>query len=208
MEFQYYGANCIKISTKKANVILDDNLSDLGGKSPMKAGDIALYTGPHGASTVETKIVIDQPGEYEVSNVSIHGVSARAHMDEENKKTATVFKITSEDVKVLAVGHIYPELSDQQLEEIGMIDVMLLPVGGNGYTLDVVGAQKIIKKVEPKLVIPAHYDDKALNYPVPQQPLADVIQQLGIESQETVPKLKVKSGELSDVIKLVVLEKQ
>ena len=208
MEFQYYGANCIKISTKRASVVLDDNLSDLGGKSPMKAGDIALYTGAHGGSGVETKIVIDQPGEYEVSNVSIHGVSARAHMDEEDKKTATVFKITTEDIKVLAVGHIYPELSDQQLEEIGMIDIMLLPVGGNGYTLDVVGALKVIKMVEPKLIIPTHYDDTTLNYPVPQQPLDEVIKQLGIESQETLPKLKIKSGELPEIIKVVILEKQ
>ncbi len=208
MEFQYYGANCFRISTKRANVTIDDNLSDLGAKSPMKAGDIAVYSGPHAKPGAEVKIVIDQPGEYEVSGVSIHGVSARAHMDEADKKSATVYKVTAEDMRVLVVGHIYPELSDQQLEEIGVVDIMLLPVGGNGYTLDVVGAQKIIKKVEPKLIIPTHYDDKSLSYPVPQQPLDEVIQQLGIESRETVTKLKIKSGELSEVMQLVVLAKQ
>ena len=49
-----------------------------------------------------------------------------------------------------------------------MVDVMFVPVGGNGYTLDGVGALKLIKKVEPKLVVPTHYDDAMLQFPMPQ----------------------------------------
>lgn len=207
MEIQYYGANCIRITTKQASVTVDDNLSELGAKGVLKAGDIAIYTGPHGIPGVETKVVIDRPGEYEVSKISIKGVSARSHMDEEGKKTATLYKLTVDDVRILIVGHIYPELSEAQLEQIGLIDVVILPVGGNGYTLDGVGALKVLKEVEPKVVIPTHFADKQLRYPVPQQELSAVVQQLGIEVKETVPKLKLKASDLPEGTQLVVIEK-
>ncbi len=51
-----------------------------------------------------------------------------------------------------------------------MVDLLIVPVGGNGYTVDPVGAMKLIKAIEPKLVVPSHYADKALKYPVPSSP--------------------------------------
>lgn len=207
MEFQYFGGNCVRITTKKASVTVDEDIAGLGLKSPLKQDDIALYTAAHGTPTVNAKMVIDQPGEFEVSYVSVQGIATRAHMDEEGKHNATVFKLTAEDLKVLIVGHIYPELTDQQLESIGLIDVMIVPVGGNGYTLDGIGALKLIKKVEPKIVIPVHYSDKAINYPVPQQDLASVLQQLSMEPRETTAKLKLKAGEMLEGTHLYVLER-
>lgn len=208
MEIQFYGANCIRLSTKKASIVLDDNLSDLGLKATAKAGDIVLFTGPHGVTRPDAKLTIDQPGEYEVSDISIQGIAARSHMDEEGGRSATMFKVVSDDIKVAVVGHIYPELSEAQLESLGTIDVLIIPVGGNGYTLDGVGALTVIKEVEPKLVIPTHYADKALKFPVPQTDLAEALKNLAMEPQETVAKLKVKAGELSDVTQLIVLERQ
>lgn len=208
MELQFYGGNCVKITTKNASIIVDDALESLGLKSQTKAGDIAVFTTAHGAPKAETKIILDQPGEYEVSHVSIQGLSARAHMDEEGKFSATMYKLTADDVKVLVVGHIFPELTDDQLEAIGLIDIMIVPVGGNGYTLDGVGALKVIKKVEPKIIIPVHYADKAIKYEVPQQELSDLLTTLGMEPAETLPKLKIKGSDLIEGTKLIVLERQ
>jgi L-ascorbate metabolism protein UlaG (beta-lactamase superfamily) len=98
-------------------------------------------------------------------------------------------------------------LTDDELEAIGVIDVMFVPVGGNGYTLDPIGALKLIKAVEPKLVIPTHYADKSLNFEVPQQELEAAIVELGMEVKERLPKLKLKPGELPDITQLFVLEK-
>lgn len=206
MDIQFYGANCVTFTTKHARVVVDDNMSELGGKPVAKAGDIQLFTAAHGASATGAKIVIDTPGEYEASGVSVYGIAARAHIDEQGQKNATIYKLIIDDVKIVVTGHIYPDLSDKQLEQIGMIDIMIVPVGGNGYTLDSVGALKLIKKVEPKLVIPTHYDTKGLNYPVPQQSLADALKGLAMEPKETVSKLKVKLAELNDTTQLVVLE--
>lgn len=207
MDIQFHGANCITLASKNARVIIDDNIADLGGKEATKAGDISLYTMAHGDSKHEPKIIIDQPGEYEVSGVAIYAIAARAHIDEQSQRTATIYKLVTDDLRILITGHIYPELSDKQLEQIGMIDVMFVPVGGNGYTLDAVGALKLIKKVEPKLVIPTHFDDNSLNFPVPQQPLADALRALAMEPKETTAKLKLKPADLGDTTQLIVLEK-
>ncbi len=207
MEVQFYGANCVVIGGKQARLVIDDNLADLGGKSISREGDVALFTMSHGEPAQAAKLVVDQPGEYEVSGISIYGLAARAHIDTDDQKSATVYKLVIDDTNVLVVGHIYPELTDKQLESIGMVDIMIVPVGGNGYTLDSIGALKLIKKVEPKLIIPTHYDDSGLTFPVPQQPLDQVLQGLAMEPKETVAKLKLKGAELSDVSQLIVLEK-
>jgi len=209
MDIQYYGANTVRISSKKDSIIVDDNLANLGQKSVTKNGDIVLFTGPHGdsSSTTEPKIVIDRPGEYEVSDISIQGIAARSHIDEEDQKNSIIFKIVEDETKIVVAGHIFPELNDEQLEAIGMVDVLIIPVGGNGYTLDGIGALKIIRDIEPKIVIPTHYDEKGFNYPVPQQPLEEALQALAMEPKETVSRLKVKPVDLTDTTQLIILER-
>ena len=207
MDIQFYGANCITLTSKQARIVVDDTLADLGAKAVGKAGDIALFTGAHGKAAADAKIMIDQPGEFEVSGVSIYGIAARSHLDEATQKNATMYKLIIDDLRILVTGHIYPELSDKQLEQIGMIDVMIVPVGGNGYTLDGIGAFKVVKKIEPKLVIPTHYEDAKLAYPVPQQPLSEAIKAFAMEPKEATNKLKLKSADLTDVMQLAILEK-
>jgi L-ascorbate metabolism protein UlaG (beta-lactamase superfamily) len=207
MDMQWYGANCIVVSNKQARVVIDDNLGELGAKSVAKEGDVALFSGAHANPIQKAKLIIDQPGEYEVSGVSLYGIAARGHMDEAGKMTATMYKIMTEELNILVTGHIYPELSDAQLEAIGMVDIMFVPVGGNGYTLDGIGALKLVKKVEPKLIVPTHYDDPKLNFPVPQQTLEQALNALAMEPKETVAKLRIKPSELSDTTQLVLLER-
>ena len=207
MDMQWYGANCIVLTSKQARVVVDNNLADLGAKSVSREGDIALFTGAHAEPAHQPRLMIDQAGEYEVSSVSLYGIPARAHMDEEGKMTTTMYKIMTEELNILVTGHVYPELSDDQLEAIGMVDVMFVPVGGNGYTLDGVGALKLIKKVEPKVVIPTHFDDPKLNFPVPQQTLEQALKALAMEPKEAVAKLRVKPAELTDTTQLILLER-
>jgi L-ascorbate metabolism protein UlaG (beta-lactamase superfamily) len=206
MDLQFYGANCFSVSHKGARIIIDDNLAALGAKSVSRPDDVALFTGPHEGGSA-ARISFDSPGEYEVSDISVTGIAARAHMDEEGTSKATMFKLVAGDLSLLVAGHVYPELNDDQLEEIGMVDLLIVPVGGNGYTIDPVGALKLIKAIEPKLIVPSHYADKALKYPVPQQSLADALKELTLETKETVSKLKLKRADLGETTQLVILEK-
>lgn len=208
MEVQFYGGNCVRLNTKKGSVVVDDTLADLGLKTVTKPGEVAVFTGAHGEGQAGAKLVIDQPGEYEVSDISIQGIAARSHLEEEGQHSATIYRIVGDDIRVAVVGHIYPDLNDDELESLGTVDILIIPVGGNGYTLDGTGALKLIKEIEPKLVIPTHYADKAVKYPVPQAELDEALKNLSMEPKETVAKLKLKPGELSDVTQLVVLERQ
>jgi len=205
MELQFYGANCISLSHKGTRLVIDDNLAELGSKPVVKATDVALFTNQH--QPTAARLTFDGPGEYEVADISVVGIAARPHIEAADKLGATMFKLVAGETSVLVTGHIHPELSDAQLESIGHVDLLVVPVGGNGYTVDPAGALQLIKAIEPKLVVPTHYADKPLKYPVPQQDLAAALKELAMEPKETRSKLKRKPGDLSDLTQLIIVEK-
>ena len=206
MDIQFHGANCVSVSYKGTRLVIDDNLIELGAKSVLKPDDVALFTGPH-TGTALARLMFDSPGEYEVADISITGLAARSHVDTADQQRTTMFKLVTAELSVLLAGHVYPELSESQLEIIGAVDVLIVPVGGNGYTLDPVGALKLIKAIEPRLVIPTHYADKDLKFPVPQQELSNALKELAMEPKERVAKLRLKPSDLTDLTQLIVLEK-
>lgn len=206
MELQFKGANCIKINIKGATAVVDDNLDAVGLKSIVNKADIALYTADHlNSGKNGDAFVLDTPGEYEIKGLSVYAIPARAHMDEEGKETATILKVVHAGVSIVFAGHIYPDLSDEQLERIGMIDVLVVPVGGSGYTLDAEGAAKVVKKIEPKIVIPTHYAAKGVKYEVPQNELDPFLKELGKEA-ERLDKLKLKDSSIPEDLVVYQLE--
>ena len=207
MDIQFYGANCIVITTKQVRLVFDDNLATLGGHSVARDGDVCLFTTAHPESIVGAKLTIDTPGEYEANGVSIHGIQTRSHMDGDTERNAVMYKVTIGDTRVLVTGHIYPILSETRLEDIGLVDIMIVPVGGNGYTLDPTGALQVVKQIEPKVIIPTHYEDAALKFEVPQQTLDDALKAIGMEPKETIKKFVYKPVEIGEATQLVVLEK-
>lgn len=207
MDIQFYGANCIVISTKHVRLVFDDNLASLGAKQVAREGDVCLFTMPHPEDVKGAKMTIDMAGEYEIGGVNVRGIQARAHMDADKERNATMYKVTIGDTKVLVMGHIYPKLSESKLEDIGLVDVMLIPVGGTGYTMDPTGALQVVKEVEPKVFVPTHYADKELKYEVPQQSLEDALKAFGMEPKETTKKLQFKPADASDTTQLVIVEK-
>lgn len=207
MDIQFHGANCIVLSTKQVRLVFDDNLASLGAKSVTKDGDVCLFTMPHAEQVKGGKMTIDMAGEYEVSGVNVRGIQTRAHMDTDQERNATMYKITAGEVKILVMGHIYPKLSESKLEDIGLVDVLLIPVGGTGYTMDPTGALQVVKEIEPKIFIPTHYADKALKYDVPQQSLNDALKAFGMEPKEITTKFQFKPLDASDTTQLVIIEK-
>lgn len=206
MELQFHGGNCLTLTNKQLRIVIDDRLAQYGQKSIMKDGDLLLFTAAHEPVGVSPKLLIDHAGEYEAGGVSVYGIAARAHTDESGKN-ATMYKVIVDDVRYLFTGHVYPELSESQLEEIGTVDVMVVPVGGNGYTTDPVGALKLVKEIEPKIIVPTHYHDDALNFEVPAQPLDTALTGLGLEVRDTTDKLKLKAADIGDLAQVIVLNR-
>lgn len=206
MDIEYKGGNCVVITTKKISLVVDPQLEGLGLKNQGAKADVQLVTQDgFVAPGREDALIINGPGEYEVEDISIKGIAAQAHLDAKTELfKATIYSLSTAEVTVAIVGHIYPELSEEQLEAMGIIDVLIVPVGGNGYTLDSVGAIKVVKTINPKVVIPTHYADSATTFSVPQADLEAFTRDLGATIEES-SKLKIKGGIVTEGLTVQVL---
>lgn len=193
-EIEYKGGNTVLISTKKAVIVADPKLSVVGLKDVVIKDAIELATESRFATnSQDAKLLIEGPGEYGVAEFDIHGIAVQCHLDsEDQEKTSTMYRLEIGDVRIGLIGNIYENLSDDQLEALGVLDILIIPVGGNGYTLDATGAANLVRKIDPKVVIPVHYADKALTYEVAQDTLDLFTKELGVQVEQAV-KYKVKS---------------
>lgn len=194
-EVEYKGANCIVVSTKKASVVVDPKLSVVGLKDASVKDAIELATEARFAvNSADAKLIIEGPGEYGIADFDIRGVAAQRHLDtESDPKSSTIYRIEAGDIRLAVVGNIYEKLNESQLEDIGIVDVLVIPVGGSGYTLDATGAAAITRQIDPKIVVPVHYADDGIKYEVPQSDVDTFVGELGIAVEE-VPKLKLKNA--------------
>lgn len=208
MEIQYYGANAIRITTKKSNIVVDP-VSDIANISvDIKKATAVLVTKPQLApKEIKNLFIVDCPGEYEFEDYSLQGIAAQDHTAPAGDTSATMYRIITNGVSLLITGHVNASLSEQQLESIGSVDVVIIPVGGSGYTLDAAGAASIVRAVEPKLIIPVHSSNDGLKYEVPQQAVELFEKEIGATVAEESPeKLKVKT--LPDQLTVQKIQKQ
>ncbi len=207
MDIEFKGANCIVITTKKATVVVDGKLSSVGLKDVMPKGAISLATQADFMLEPEDGLMIDRPGEYEVSNVSVKGISTKRMIDYDDVARGTLYRVRAGGVTIAIVGHTATPLSEEQLEAIGVVDVAVIPVGGNGYTSDGHQAVGLVRQLDPKVVIPTHFADKSVHYEVPQMELEPFVKELSAPAHEKATKWKVKNGVLPDVVTLLELER-
>ena len=164
----FAGRSCFQISVSNskdhsADIVIDPFDEKTGLKLPNFSADIVLSTHAHHdhnniKAIKGTPVVVSGPGEYEVKGIFIQGISS-FHDDKEGKERGgnTIYVIEAEDIKFCHLGDLgQKQLTDEQLEKIDTIDVLMIPVGGK-YTIDSQEAQKIISQIEPKIVIPMHY---------------------------------------------------
>ena len=194
-EIEYKGGNGVVLSTKKATLVSDPNLSVVGLKNLSVKDAIEIATEARFAvNSEDAKLIIEGPGEYGIANFDIHAVAAQRHLDAETEpKLSTIYRIDTGEIRVALIGNIYERLSEDQLEEIGIVDVVIIPVGGGGYTLDPEGATAIVRSIDPKIVVPIHYDESGVNYEVPQASFEEFAKTLGVPVEEA-PKLKLKNA--------------
>lgn len=207
MDIEYKGGNGVVLSTKKTTAVVDPKLSVVGLKDRAVKDQVELATEARFAvNDTDAQLVIEGPGDYEIGDFSIHGVSATRHIDADgSEKLSTVYRIETGEIRVAILGNIAPKLSEEQLEEIGVIDLLILPVGGNGYTLDATSGAAFVRQIDPKAVIPVHYADEGLKYEVPQDALDVFIKELGAPVETVGAKLKLK-GASSLPLTLTVLQ--
>jgi L-ascorbate metabolism protein UlaG (beta-lactamase superfamily) len=195
LEIEYKGGNTLVIATKKATIVTDPKQSLVGLKNyPMKDAIEVATEARFAVTAKEARLNIEGPGEYGIANFDIKGIAAQRHLDTAaDPKSATIYRIEANEIRIALLGNIYEKLSEAQLEELGVVDILILPIGGNGYTLDATGATALVRSIDPKVVIPVHYADDALTYEVPQDTLETFVKELGAPVEETA-KYKMKQA--------------
>lgn len=208
-DIEYKGGNTVVITTKKTTLVADPKLSlvglkDISVKDALELGTEARFM----VNDPAARLSLEGPGEYEVGDFSISGVAAQRHLDADDaEKKSTIYRIEVGDVRIALLGNVIGKLSDDQLEALGVTDILILPVGGAGYTLDATSAATITRQVEPKVVIPVHYADGALKYEVPQDSVEVFTKELGAPVEQTT-KYKLKSSVgLPEALTVVVVER-
>ncbi len=204
-DIEYKGGNSVVITTKKSKLVVNPKLSDIGLKDVSTKDTIELVTEEDFATkSNDVMLSIDGPGEFEVGDFSIRGIAAQRHTDTENDaKKSTIYRIEIDDVRIALLGNIDFKLSEDQLEELGLVDMVVIPVGGGGYTLDATNAAALVRKIDCKVAIPVHYADKAAKYEVPQEDVSVFVKEFGGEHEVTA-KYKVKSASSVPLVATVI----
>lgn len=194
-DIEYKGGNTVIISTKKSSLVTDPKMSVNGEKDIIIKDGVELVTEERFATRNEDyKLTISYPGNYEISDFIIAGYPEKRHIDNDSEgKKSVIYSIDISGVKIGLLGNIGPNISDNQLENLGVLDILILPIGGGGYTLDATSAASIARRSDAKVIIPVHYSDDEINYEVPQSDFSLFAKELGSEVEKT-SKYKVKSA--------------
>lgn len=205
MIIQYYGHSCFKITTKPAGratedvtIFLDPFDKTMGLRPPQGQADIIFVSHDHhDHNNIEAlkgnPIIINTPGEYSIKGINVIGIDTY-HDNKEGveKGHNTVFILDSEDLKICHLGDLGTDLTSKQFEEME-VDVLFIPIGG-AYTIDGKKAAEIIRKIEPKIVIPMHYKMNGSTLKADDE--KKFCSEMGNCPKEKVSKINIKKKDL------------
>jgi L-ascorbate metabolism protein UlaG (beta-lactamase superfamily) len=213
MEITYLGHSCFRLRTSNGFVVTDPfDPKMVGLKFSGVEGDIVTVSHDHGDHNQHqlvkgVKRVVSGPGEYEIMGISIIGIpSFHDAKKGELRGKNTIYIIEAEGLRLCHLGDLGHSLSQEQVEEIGEVHVLIVPVGGE-YTIGPKEAAQAVSDIEPKLIIPMHFKSQGINPEVFSKlaPLEDFLKELSLPTENS-PKLSVKPEEIGEEQKVIVLE--
>lgn len=198
-----------KIGSETISVITDPYQPEkVGLKLPRLEAEIVTISHDHDDhNNVEAvkgdPFIIKGAGEYEVKGIFVEGVFSY-HDQSQGKERGTniIYRFEIEDISVTHLGDLGTELDNKQLERLEGTDILLVPVGGV-YTINAEAAVKVINQIEPRIVIPMHYQVPGLKFKL--DALETFIKAIGVKPRQE-EKLKILKKELpQDNMEVVVL---
>jgi L-ascorbate metabolism protein UlaG (beta-lactamase superfamily) len=209
MEITYLGHSCFKIKGRQATVITDPFSPDTGYNLGKPAAGIVTISHAHPGHNYVQGVagpprVIERPGEYEVGGVLIIGVGTY-HDNEKGSRRGknTVFVIETEELSICHLGDLGHPLSDSQLEEIGKVDILMVPVGGVS-TIGAASAAALVRQMDPRIVLPMHYQTSLFKAEL--EPLQGFLREIGASEQAAQPKLNVTKNNLPFIMQVITLD--
>ena len=152
MEITYHGLSCVRLRGRDIQVVVDPPDTALPGMA--KNGPDVIVRTDKPTDTDRLRLVegrsqeVSGAGEFEVRGVNVHGIPAGGD--------ATIVRVEVEEVKVVSVGKLSRQLSEDEIDELGHVDVLVVPVGG-GDVLNAAAATKLVHALEPAIVVPVRY---------------------------------------------------
>lgn len=169
MIIKWQGHASFVIKVDGTSIVTDPFDDKLGYPLIKDEVDIATISHEHwdhsAVSVLKGKpIIIREPGRQQIGNIIIEGI--KTYHDKTNgseRGENIIFKIEAEGLNIVHLGDLGLILADQEIRQLGSVDVLMLPVGGI-YTLDAGEARILVEKIKPKLVIPMHYSTPHLSF--------------------------------------------
>jgi len=213
MDIYYLGHSSFRLKTSLGIVVTDPfDPKMVGLRYSGVEADIVTISHPHADHNQYqlvkgVKKVVAGPGEYEIAGISIIGIPSY-HDDKKGELRGknTIYVIEAEGLRVCHLGDLGHLLDQPKIEEIGEIDILMVPVGGE-FTVGFEEAAQIVMDIEPRVTLPMHYRLPGHN-PEVFSKLASVeefLKELSLPT-ETLPKLSIKKEELGEEQKVYVLE--
>jgi L-ascorbate metabolism protein UlaG (beta-lactamase superfamily) len=189
----------------------------VGESLPKDVADILLISHDHadhsnkavitGAVNREKTFVIDKEGEYEIAGVLITALKTyHDKVEGAERGKNLVFSIKMDGLNMVHLGDIGHKLSNGQIEKLGNVDILMLPVGGE-FTIDTETALEIVKDVSPGFVVPMHYKtDKASEGLSKLTTLAHFLEKNKFPTTaESVHKIKLEQSSLPDDTQVLLM---
>ena len=212
MDIYYLGHSAFRIVGKDATIVTDPfDPKMVGLKFPQVNADIITVSHDHADHNAIDQVengakVVSGPGEYEIRKVSIFGLSSY-HDDKKGQERGknTMYVIEMEDLRIVHLGDLGHKLSETDVESMGEVDVLMIPIGGK-YTIDHKVAADVVHAIEPKIILPMHYKAPGLN----DETFAELedpepfVAELGLK-KELQKKLTVKQSSLNPEEQVIIL---
>ncbi|MBI1885495.1 MAG: MBL fold metallo-hydrolase [Chloroflexi bacterium] len=209
MEIVWLGHSCFRIRGREAVVVTDPCPPSTGYSLSKVTADVVTLSHDHDDHTylkavTGQRMVVRGPGEYEVEGAFFTGITT--YHDGRNGAVQgknLAFVIEMEEISVCHLGDLGHTPTPDQVEEMTGVDVLLIPVGGH-TTIDGAAAAEVVSLLEPKLVVPMHYQTDSAK--VELDPLNRFLKEMGINSFESQPKLTLTKSSLPEETQVVVLD--
>jgi L-ascorbate metabolism protein UlaG (beta-lactamase superfamily) len=211
MEITWYGLSCFRLAERGAAAVVTDPYdAEQVGYSQLKLNadivTISHVSPGHGHldGIKGTPYVVTGPGEYEVRGVFITGIQTGSQKEASDfRNTLYVFDFNS--LTIAHLGDVNRVPTQSEIESMGQVNVVLLPVGG-GNSLNAARAAEVVSLLEPNIVIPMHYATPDCK--IPLDGLGKFLKEMGINEIERQPSLKVSDVALPEETKVIVLDPQ
>ncbi len=198
MEITWYGNSCFRLTERGlASVVTDPFDHAIAGYNPLKLKAEIVTVSCNDLAHNNTSVVkgdpfiINGPGEYEIGGVFITGIQTSPHGKEFKGLRNTIYMMDFGTLTVVHLGMVKDVPTQSMAEELGTINIALVPVGDGG-SLNSAKAAEVISMLEPNIVIPMYYETQHSKLPL--DPLAKFLKEMGLTELETMESYKIASA--------------